>query len=271
MKNDYSKILKVNEDHILNKSLIKKSKNNNNYYEILTIKRSNGNSRNQNEKLSTNTKSQGNPKNKDFPKINDKNNNLLKNDNSVKSIDKNSINENNKKNNMNSTLNFLGVQKNNLSKKECTGNPSISENKDFNKSLHTPFLGRSSYELMYPDWQTKKKIKETVESKFMENKVPFNGRSNYQDNFLNHEKRYYVERTSPIYKSDNLENSGKLHMETTSNHTYKQIDYKKYNRLNEKEINMFKRPASILFAPFTKDSFLSSYEKAFMYNNFKTK
>jgi len=141
---------------------------------------------------------------------------------------------------------------------------------NINNTLNPPFLGDSSYRIMYPDWQTSKVVKEKIQTSVFES-VPFNGKSNYKENYLEHEKRYYVERTNPILKFDNLENTGKIDNETTSKQTYKPIDYKQYSELNNGGVRMSKRPSSIVTAPYSKDSFLSSYEKAFMYNNLKPK
>jgi hypothetical protein len=139
-----------------------------------------------------------------------------------------------------------------------------------NNDLNPPFIGRSSYELMYPDWQTQKIVKEKVQSNLLEN-VPFNGKSSYKENFNHHDKRYYIDRPAPIIKSDNLETSGKLGKETTTKETYKPIDFKHYNDLNGSVVLVSKRPSSIVSAPYSKDSFLSSYERAFMYNNLMSK
>jgi len=136
--------------------------------------------------------------------------------------------------------------------------------------LNPPFIGRSNYELMYPNWKTTKIIKEKEKVNVLES-IPFNGRSSYKENYNLHEKRYYLDLVSPIIKADNLETSGKLINETTARVSYQPINYKEYYTLNNNFVKVLKKPSSIIPAPYSRDSFLSSYERAFMYNNIKTR
>ena len=48
---------------------------------------------------------------------------------------------------------------------------------------------------------------------------------------------------------------------------YKPVNLQRYNKIHHMSNVQIKRPASIVPAPYSKDSFLSSYEKAFMINN----
>lgn len=140
------------------------------------------------------------------------------------------------------------------------------------QNLKSPFLGRSNYNIMYPDWQSSKQKKEIVKLDQEKIKyVPFNGKSSYSENYYRPEERYYIDRVLPILKKDNLEISGKLISETTTKETYKLIDYQRHSDLNSNNVKFGRRPSSIVSAPYCKDSFLSSYERAFMYNNLNTK
>lgn len=302
MKNDYSKNFKLKEDLVLNNFKNQKEKvTKNNDNTNLTIKINNNNTSNfnynniGNEKETVKSRSQAkintsntiNQQSNGYMKLTKTNNfNTLDNSKNY-NINKENI-ENQHRINVNSKNNNFGLNINDIKENKtindknssCNNNNKltkldikseiINNNDNNDKTLIPPFIGRSSYERMYPDWHTVKVIKEKVKSTVYES-VPFNARSSYQDNFYQHEKRYYVDRAAPILKSDNLESSGKLINESTTKQAYKPIDYKNYNKLNNKSVNVSKRPSSIVPAPYSKDSFLSSYERAFMYNNLRNK
>lgn len=143
-------------------------------------------------------------------------------------------------------------------------------NEDQNKTLNPPFIGDSSYKLMYPDWGTEK-IKKDESDKVILQNIPFKGKSSYKENFNRFESRYYIHKASPIIKNDNIESVGNFLNETTTKQTYRPINFKSYNDLNSSIQAIPRRPASLISAPYSKDSFLSSYERAFMYNNIKPK
>jgi len=149
--------------------------------------------------------------------------------------------------------------------------PKSRKNLENTVQMNIPFLGRSSYETLYPDWQTSidKKNRINSEAKIL---IPFSGKSSYKETFGNIEKKYYIERASPILKKDNLEvgNFGELITLTTSNEFYKPIDLQKSKDMNNNRTQYSAFPGMILSAPYTKDSFMSSYERAFMNNNFKS-
>ena len=123
---------------------------------------------------------------------------------------------------------------------------------------------------MFPDWQLSKKKREKEERKIFEN-IPFNGNSSYKENFSRFEKRYYIDRAQPIFKTDNLENKGEILKESISRENYKPINFQNYKKVNNNGVMQIKRPSSIIPGPYCKDSFLSSYEKAFMLNNLTAK
>jgi hypothetical protein len=292
MKNEYSKNLKLKEDLVLNnlKNQIEKvTKNNDNGNLIIKINNNinanngfnyianrikyNANQKQslKNEKI--NSRSIANNNNKNFNTLDDYANNP--NEKKINIQETNLFN--NKNNNINNNNNKYSkeniINTNNKNKNTLVNNLNSNSNNESDsnyKIINPPFIGRSSYELMYPDWQITKIVKEKVKSNAYES-VPFNSRSSYQDNYHPHEKRYYINRAAPILKADNLESSGKLTNETTNKQTYMPIDYKNYKELNVKVVNVSKRPSSIVPAPYSKDSFLSSYERAFMYNNLSYK
>lgn len=149
--------------------------------------------------------------------------------------------------------------------------PKSRKNLENNVQMNIPFLGRSSYETLYPNWQTSidKSNKINNEAKFS---IPFSGKSSYKETFGNIEKKYYIEKTSPIHKRDNLEvgNFGELVSMTTSNEFYRPIDLQKSKDMNNTRTQFSALPGLMLSAPYTKDSFMSSYKRAFMNNNFKS-
>jgi hypothetical protein len=150
-------------------------------------------------------------------------------------------------------------------------------NKDYQKSNRNqiqnpipPFIGRSSYELMFPNYQIPKRELEIKERKILNN-IPFNGNSSYKENFSRFEKRYYINRVQPFLKSDNLETKGEILKESISRENYRPINMLNYRKVHNLDVVQVKRPSSIIPAPYSKDSFLSSYEKAFMLNNLTAK
>jgi hypothetical protein len=146
----------------------------------------------------------------------------------------------------------------------------INQNKRNHKKANPPFIGRSSYELMFPNWQLSFN-KSDYEEKKIFNDIPFNGNSSYKENFNGFEKRYYLNRVQPIFKSDNLESKGEIMKESISRENYRPVDFKNYKKINNYSLMQIKRPTSIIPAPYSKDSFLSSYERAFMLNNLNYK
>lgn len=149
--------------------------------------------------------------------------------------------------------------------------PKSRKNLENTVQMNIPFLGRSSYETLYPNWQTSIDKRNRISSKAKVS-IPFSGKSSYKETFGNIEKRYYIEKASPILKKDNLEvgNLGELISLTTSNEFYKPIDLQKSKDLNNVRTQYSGFPGFMLSAPYTKDSFMSSYERAFMNNNFKS-
>jgi hypothetical protein len=134
------------------------------------------------------------------------------------------------------------------------------------KKENPPFIGRSSYEIMFPDWHLSFN-KGKYEEKKIFNDIAFNGNSSYKENFNGFEKRYYLNRVQPILKSDNLESRGEIMKESISRENYRPVDFLNYKKINNYSLMQIKRPTSIIPAPYCKDSFLSSYERAFMFNN----
>jgi hypothetical protein len=149
--------------------------------------------------------------------------------------------------------------------------PKSRKNLENTVQMNTPFLGRSSYETLYPNWQTSINKRNRISSEAKVS-IPFSGKSSYKETFGNIEKRYYIEKASPIFKKDNLEvgNLGELIALTTCNEFYKPIDLQKSKDLNFIRTEHSGFPGLMVSAPYTKDSFMSSYERAFMYNNFKS-
>ena len=123
---------------------------------------------------------------------------------------------------------------------------------------------------MYRDWRTTKIFKEKERVK-LQKSLPFNGQSSYQENYYPHEKRYYMERPTPFINSDNLKTSGKFINETTTKNSYMPIDYKRFVGLNKGMVLSSRSFSSLVSAPYSRDSFLSSYQRAFMHNNLTTK
>jgi len=301
MKNDYSKNFKLKEEIIPENNINKNSqvtKNNNSlnsdekFYSNLYSKEqknikefidntNNGIMKNRNIPKTENYKKIANYKN-NIKSINSKHSILDSNKSSLNNINiiaKNNDDKN--KNYINDNSNLKNKSINNILNHNTSSNKNdfeimnnmkykLNDSNIIDKSLNPPFIGRSSYKLMFPDWHTEKIIKDNNRAYF-QNDVTFNARTSYQDNYQEHEIRYYIDRPTPIIKLDNLESTGKLNNETTSKVAYMPIDYCKFKQLNKSEDKPGKRPSSIIPAPYSKDSFLSSYERAFMHNYIKPK
>ena len=69
-----------------------------------------------------------------------------------------------------------------------------------------------------------------------------------------------------FFKDNNLENKGEIVKENTTKQNYKPTSSKNYKAINNSVVQ-FKRSSSIVAAHYSKDNFLSSYEKTFMKNN----
>jgi len=147
--------------------------------------------------------------------------------------------------------------------------PKSKKNMENDVRMDIPFLGRSSYETLYPNWQTFIDKKNRINSEIKAS-IPFNGKSSYKETFGKIEKKYYIEKASPILKKDNLEvGVSELITQTTSGEFYKPIDLKKSKDLNNIKTTYSVFPGFMVSAPYSKDSFMSTYERAFMNNNFK--
>lgn len=146
------------------------------------------------------------------------------------------------------------------------------KNRNSDVQMNVPFLGRSSYDTQFPQWSTMANNKTKYEKHIMNNEIPFSGKSSYMSTYGNFEDKYYKEKTNPILKKDNLEvGSGNLITYTSTGDTYRPLDYKMVKDLNSLKSARDNAPANLRTAPFSKDSFLSTYEKAFMGNHLITK
>jgi hypothetical protein len=144
------------------------------------------------------------------------------------------------------------------------------KNKDNKIQMNVPFLGRSSYNTQFPHWNAMidldKKESKLNKKPYMGNEVPFTGKSSYMETYGNFEDKYYKEKTNPVLKRDNLEvGFGNMICHTSSGDTYRPLDYKMAKDLNRFD-GRLNNLQNLRSAPFSKDCFLSSYERAFMDN-----
>lgn len=130
----------------------------------------------------------------------------------------------------------------------------------------SPFIGRTTNSIMFPEFIISPK-KKNSENSIDYLKIPFSGNSSYKENYNKFEDRYYKEKNHPIIKKDNLENMGKRIMETTNKESYKNIK-SKYNK--DKGKNNFKHLYSFsnlgINPPINKDSYLSHYRREYIFN-----
>lgn len=176
----------------------------------------------------------------------------------------------NNNNNINSKYSLISpkYQKINLSEYEINQRRSFvgSNINNCNDKDLRRFIGRSNYDSNFPDWQLAKNQVKIEENKPWEN-IPFSGNSDYKERYVRHENNFYTDRRSPCYKISHLENKGEMMKESTFKEKFRPINYQNYKDINDKIVPQ-KRASSIVSGPYCKNSFLSSYEKAFMYNNF---
>lgn len=136
-----------------------------------------------------------------------------------------------------------------------------------NNNKGSPFIGRTTNSIMYPEFIVSPKRKKPYISEDLL-KIPFSGRSSYKENYEKFDDRYYTEKILPFLKKDNLETIGKLITETTTKETYKNIqpnNNKETPRYSFKQLNSY----SILgmSPPQAKDSYLSQYKRSYIFDN----
>lgn len=143
-------------------------------------------------------------------------------------------------------------------------------------SSKSPFIGRSNYAMMFPGWEISAAAsgRSDFSSPQKKSEIAFTAKSNYQQNFERFEDRYYNEkRASPILKKDNLEVNGPMLTETTSQKAFQAYDFFVAKSFNEKSTRKKNDSDNFKSLPgnrcYSKDAFLSSYERAFMLNNLK--
>ena len=163
---------------------------------------------------------------------------------------------------------YVSIMKNDYKSIPTEVSEQIIQSGNFKSNSPSPFLGRSNYSIMYPNWEVTKNIKKKPDEIISQN-IPFSGKSSYKENYERFEKRFYIDRPVPILKKDNIEINGRILTETTNKETFKPIDYNKVKDFNG--YSDLKHKSLVLTAPYCKDSFLSSYEKAFMFHSSKNK
>ncbi len=167
---------------------------------------------------------------------------------------------------------LVSVMKNDYVAMQTEPNHQIIQKNNIEISRESPFIGRSNYSIMFPGWSISKNKNENKEfNSEKKTNIAFNAKSSYQHNYERFDDRYYSnDRVAPILKKDNLEVNGKLITETTSKETYKAHDFTNQSNITLKS-NVKKNDCSANFMnlifPTSKNSFLSSYERAFMLNN----
>lgn len=212
------------------------------------------------------------------PRKNEEKKNRNKNDNNNKKLSdkrstKSNFNKTSKLNNINNNK-FNDLNNNNkyifegdFPEEKNLGNKHL-KNKDNNIKINCPFFGRSSYETQYPHWNTFID-KKNIEGKVIFDEVPFSGKSSYMETYGNIENKYYKDREKPIIKKDNLDSGcGKMICSTSTGQTHKKLDYKMAKYLNSMTTKASNLP-NIRTAPYSNECFMTSYERAFMGNNFK--
>jgi hypothetical protein len=144
-----------------------------------------------------------------------------------------------------------------------------NSNKDNLLNIDVPFFGRSSYATQFPHWNTFIDRKpNNINNKIIRDNVAFIGMSSYTENYPNFDDKHYREKINPVLKKDNLEiKNVKMICSTSTGQTYKPLDYNMAKCLNSKTTKSCNLP-NIWSAPNYKDCFMSTYEKAFMGNDF---
>jgi hypothetical protein len=176
----------------------------------------------------------------------------------------------------NTYKNYLGMKKNYFN-----NNIEINNRFDTNESKNTknilahkatPFIGRSMNSIMFSSYKFSPKIFFNNKKNILKNShghgyinIPFHGKSSYKENFSKFEDKYYIDKISPILKKDNLENFGKIILETTNKESYKNIKFN-YNKVKNNFKNFYAFSNLGIYPPQNKDIYLSSYKREFIYN-----
>lgn len=144
--------------------------------------------------------------------------------------------------------------------------------KDNTNSKGSPFIGRTTNSIMYPEFLISPKRKKPYISEDLL-KIPFSGNSSYKENYEKFDDRYYKEKILPFLKKDNLETIGKLITETTTKETYKNYNTDESskspliiqkNKISFKDKNSFSNLG--IAPPNIKDNYMSQYRRSYIFD-----
>jgi hypothetical protein len=89
----------------------------------------------------------------------------------------------------------------------------------------TPFIGRSTYEVKYPNWGAISAGHKGENVKLPDINVPFRGNSNYTENYVKFPEQYYASREPLNFAKATLKFYGNIKPDTTYRTSYKPVDF----------------------------------------------
>lgn len=132
------------------------------------------------------------------------------------------------------------------------------------KVPNVPFFGRTSYETQFPNWGAMT-IGGRSRVTLPEIKVPLRGNSNYVENYIRYDPKYYEKRDPCDFSKATMQFYGKLNPETSYNTSYKPIDFKQPHYFsNDKFKKSDVEKSSFVPAEFPPSNFESNYATSFV-------
>ena len=109
--------------------------------------------------------------------------------------------------------------------------------KDPAKIYSIPFIGRSTNEVMFPNWGAITSEKKE-EVKLPDINVPFRGHSNYSENYVKYPDKFYAGREPLNFAKATLKFYGNIKPDTTYRTSYKPVDFNQPHYFpTEKDVN----------------------------------
>lgn len=136
--------------------------------------------------------------------------------------------------------------------------------KDPAKIYSIPFIGRSTNEVMFPNWGAITSEKKE-EVKLPDINVPFRGKSNYSENYVKYPDNFYAGREPLNFAKATLKFYGNIKPDTTYRTSYRPVDFNQPHYFpTEKDVNPNLKSFAFLPPDFPPDNFDTSYRTSYV-------
>ena len=127
-----------------------------------------------------------------------------------------------------------------------------------------PFIGRSTNEVMFPNWGSITSEKKE-EVKLPDINVPFRGNSNYLENYVKYPDKFYQGREPLNFAKATLKFYGNIKPDTTYRTSYKPVDFNQPHYFpKDKDVNPNLKSFAFMPADFPPDNFDTTYRRAYV-------